>query len=983
MSAEPIQQPPGCTLRHILRDETQVYRIAWSPDGRQIAAPSAKGTIRIWDIGTGETVRVFRASAKSVFCVAWSPDGYTLASGSSDGIISLWNPTNGQLLGGLDGHTNRIMGVEWSPDGKTIASGSVDSTVRLWNPTSKKTLKVLEGHTNQVNKIAWSPNNKMLASASADTTLRIWDVAAGETIHVLTDQSDVLVCVVWSPNDDRVASTSYDCTLKLWNPHTGQLVRMLEGHTTAVWEVAFSPDGRFLASCSQYGDTRLWDAHAGVLLAILNEIDYDPRALVFHPNAPHVLAAPGKNKGEIYIWELDYDTILATGIETAVGYTNARVVLVGDSGVGKSGLGLALTGQDFVPTESTHARHVYTFEDQTVSLPDGRQEQRETLLWDLAGQPGYRIIHQLQLTEVAVALLCFDARSESDPFAGIRYWDRALRQAQKAQGKTALPVQKFLVAARADRGGLAVSQERIEELVQELGFDGYIETSAKEGWGIDDLKAAIMEAIDWEMLPHVSSTDLFVRIKDFLIARKEAGRLLVTVDELYAAFLDSDYAPEDLRDMRAEFETVIGRVESRGLIRRLSFGNLVLLQPEKIDAYASSLVFAARDEPDGLGCIAVGDAEAGNFRMPKEIRLADQETERLLLLATIEDLLRHEIALKGNGDLIFPSQFTRERPDLPDPEGKAVVFTFEGAIQHIYTRLAVRLARSEIFVLDEMWRNAAAFAPARGMCGVWLRELDEGHGEFTLFYEVDTGEETRYHFEQYVEIHLKRWALPNTITRRRVFVCPVCDTPISDKQAQLRRDRNFDWIRCPVCDTRISLRDREERLDMVPDSAVHQIDEAANRGRDRDVAVYTLEGKMATNDFDVFLCHNSEDKPNIRRIAEKLRQEGLNPWLDEERIRPGTPWQRALEEQIENIKSAAVFVGKNGIGPWHRMEIDAFLREFVSRNCPVIPVILPDCENVPDLPVFLRGMKWVDFRTLDPDPLEELIWGITGKRRRP
>ena len=108
-----------------------------------------------------------------------------------------------------------------------------------------------------------------------------------------------------------------------------------------------------------------------------------------------------------------------------------------------------------------------------------------------------------------------------------------------------------------------------------------------------------------------------------------------------------------------------------------------------------------------------------------------------------------------------------------------------------------------------------------------------------------------------------------------------------------------------------------------------------------------------------------------------------HPWLDEWELRPGLPWQPLLEEQIGTIKSAAVFVGKNGTGPWQDMELYAFLRKFAKREgqkCPVIPVILPDCENPPELPTFLESMTWVDFRKPDPDPLERLIWGITGER---
>ncbi len=133
--------------------------------------------------------------------------------------------------------------------------------------------------------------------------------------------------------------------------------------------------------------------------------------------------------------------------------------------------------------------------------------------------------------------------------------------------------------------------------------------------------------------------------------------------------------------------------------------------------------------------------------------------------------------------------------------------------------------------------------------------------------------------------------------------------------------------------------------------------------------------------FDVFLCHNSEDKSIVKRIGNKLKRRGLSPWLDEWELRPGLPWQELVEEQIEDIKSAAVFVGKSGLGPWQEMEVRGLLSEFVKRKCPVIPVILSDAPKKPILPLFLREMTWVDFRKDEPDPIQQLIWGITGKKK--
>lgn len=145
-------------------------------------------------------------------------------------------------------------------------------------------------------------------------------------------------------------------------------------------------------------------------------------------------------------------------------------------------------------------------------------------------------------------------------------------------------------------------------------------------------------------------------------------------------------------------------------------------------------------------------------------------------------------------------------------------------------------------------------------------------------------------------------------------------------------------------------------------------------------AIAMLQHKIDTENFDVFLCYNSIDRADVKKIGMALKAHGILPWFDEWELIPGQPWQRALEQQIRKIKSAAVFVGPMGMGPWHRSEMDAFLRQVKKRDCPVIPVLLSGVSEEPNLPVFLEEMSWIDFRKKDPNPLEQLIWGITGKR---
>ncbi|MEN8445391.1 MAG: GUN4 domain-containing protein [Cyanobacteria bacterium J06555_13] len=137
---------------------------------------------------------------------------------------------------------------------------------------------------------------------------------------------------------------------------------------------------------------------------------------------------------------------------------------------------------------------------------------------------------------------------------------------------------------------------------------------------------------------------------------------------------------------------------------------------------------------------------------------------------------------------------------------------------------------------------------------------------------------------------------------------------------------------------------------------------------------------MTELQFDVFLCHNTEDKSDVIELARQLQSVGLRPWLDQWELRPGLDWQVTLEAQIENIKTAAVFVGDAGLGPWQKQEVRAFLGEFVERGCPVIPVLLPSAPREPELPLFLKGKTWVDFRQQWPEPFDQLTWGITGQK---
>lgn len=136
--------------------------------------------------------------------------------------------------------------------------------------------------------------------------------------------------------------------------------------------------------------------------------------------------------------------------------------------------------------------------------------------------------------------------------------------------------------------------------------------------------------------------------------------------------------------------------------------------------------------------------------------------------------------------------------------------------------------------------------------------------------------------------------------------------------------------------------------------------------------------------FDVFLSHNSREKAVVERIAEKLKSEKVEPWLDKWCLTPGGDWQDELAEGLRRSNSCAVFVGPDGIGNWERMEFKlATDRMAKDRAFRVFLVLLPDLPEPFDaslLPPFLNTRTWVDMRKgiSDPRAFQTLINAVKG-----
>ena len=407
--------------------------------------------------------------------------------------------------------------------------------------------------------------------------------------------------------------------------------------------------------------------------------------------------------------------------------------------------------------------------------------------------------------------------------------------------------------------------------------------------------------------------------------------------------------------------------------------------------YASAIVQGA--EADGTtasGSMAEADALDGRFSIPQSERLLDRRLERLLLIATIEALLEHQLALRepaADGTyLVFPSQFTSDWAEGTDPQGQTASVTFEGPVRNLYATLVVRLAHNGEFKIDRkaMWRNAAVFTvETGGECGFSLRESADGSGELCVFLRADVhgrkaAPHTQYRFEAFILSHLEKRALEGSVKLTRHFACPQCGTPVPSAWVSGLRAQGRLTLPCPIDGVEIALTEPLERIASRAD--VSRMEIAADRARDRGVSEVVLIGKQEVGQFDVFLCYNRKDAAAVEGVYRQLREHKIRPWLDAHELRPGNVWLDEISRLIGSVTTAAVFVGAASTGRVQDMEIRALLRMFADRSVRIIPILLPGAGDRPNWSAFLDDFQWVDFQRSDPEPLSQLVYGITGIR---
>jgi WD40 repeat protein/serine/threonine protein kinase len=288
-----------------------ITSVAFCPDGSTAASTSCDGTTKLWRVDEGLPRNCLRSHLRRLDCVAFSPDGKLAASAGEDGAVKLWQGTTGELQQILE-QGKHVGAVTFSPDGTLLASASYrDDLIKLWSVDDGKLVVTLEGRQSTpkagwssscYRSVAFSPDGMTLASAGLNESVQLWDISSQKELSSLTGHSGFVQSVAFSPTGGTLASGGTDMTVRLWDARSGRLLQTLTGHSRLVSAVVFSPDGRTLASASQDHTVKLWDVNAGTLRDTLKGHVDHVCTVAFSPDGKTL--ATGSVDKTIKLWDV-------------------------------------------------------------------------------------------------------------------------------------------------------------------------------------------------------------------------------------------------------------------------------------------------------------------------------------------------------------------------------------------------------------------------------------------------------------------------------------------------------------------------------------------------------------------------------------------------------------------------------------------------------------------------------------------------------
>ena len=228
-----------------------IHDVVFTPDGnRAVSVAPPSGTIKTWDVNSGQELQALDGHLSGVESVAISPDGLRLLSGSIDNTMMLWDLESGTPLQTFDlpGSVGDV--VEWvffSPDGGNGlgATYGKPSTISYFNLVNG--VNIFNRENIYMSSLSLAPDANSILVGNSNSSLELLEIASGKQIATFPGHFGYITCTDFSPADNYFVSGSRDNTARVWNLTDGEWVAFMQNADNEEWLI-FDSDGYWDAS---------------------------------------------------------------------------------------------------------------------------------------------------------------------------------------------------------------------------------------------------------------------------------------------------------------------------------------------------------------------------------------------------------------------------------------------------------------------------------------------------------------------------------------------------------------------------------------------------------------------------------------------------------------------------------------------------------------------------------------------------------------
>jgi serine/threonine protein kinase len=293
---------PRVELLHRFQVSDWVKSLAFSPDGRWLAAVGLDRRVRLYNLFNGNLAWDTRTDA-GLLSVVFSPDGQSLAVGSEDRRVYLYDVAGRSLRWQAAGHLDQVNAVAFVSRGVRVLSASHDGSLRLWNGKDGQPRREWLAHSGAVWGLATTPDGLKALSIGQDCLMHLWEVGDGTLSASWPPFSAMPNSVALSNDGSQVLAGFSDGSIGVWSLRDRQPISLFNAHSWKVATVCWSSGNALFLSGGRDNLVNLWELGNTTPLLKLSEHNRWVSSVAWCPGEP-LFASGGADK-QICVWRLE------------------------------------------------------------------------------------------------------------------------------------------------------------------------------------------------------------------------------------------------------------------------------------------------------------------------------------------------------------------------------------------------------------------------------------------------------------------------------------------------------------------------------------------------------------------------------------------------------------------------------------------------------------------------------------------------------